>query len=276
MAFPDSASAYRTRAAPILRWGILGPGWIAERFVPSLKKNTRQEIVAVGGRDPAEDAGIRRSLEHRQGHPGCRGAGRRSDGRRRLCRDAAPSAFPVCAGRDRGRQARAGREAAGAERGRGAESSPKPRCARRVLPNGSLLDRFPAEVRRAAAVARGRGARRDPLHPCRSRRAFRARAPDHARLTWRAARCSISGPIRWRSRPRSWAPPEQVLAIGQLAPSGVNGQASILLSHAGDAQSVLHTTLFSHTPCEAIVAGSLATLRIPGLFYAPGDFTLTS
>ena len=68
---------------------------------------------------------------------------------------------------------------------------------------------------------------------------------------------------------------EQVLAIGQVAPTGVNGQASILLSHAGDAQSVLHTTLFSHTPCEAVIAGSLATLRIPGLFYAPGDFTLT-
>ena len=69
---------------------------------------------------------------------------------------------------------------------------------------------------------------------------------------------------------------EQVLAIGQAAPTGVNGQASILLSHAGDAQSVLHTTLFSHTPCEAVIAGSLATVRIPGSFYAPGGFTLTS
>ena len=34
--------------------GILGPGWIAERFVPSLKENTKQEIVAVGARDPAK------------------------------------------------------------------------------------------------------------------------------------------------------------------------------------------------------------------------------
>ena len=58
---------------------------------------------------------------------------------------------------------------------------------------------------------------------------------------------------------------EQVLAIGQVAPTGVNGQASILLSHAGDAQSVLHTTLFSHTPCEAVIAGSLATLAYSGL-----------
>ena len=54
----------------------------------------------------------------------------------------------------------------------------------------------------------------------------------------------------------------------------MNGQASILLSHADDAQSVLHTTLFSHTPCQAVIAGSQATLAIPGSFYAPGDFTL--
>jgi hypothetical protein len=36
------------------------------------------------------------------------------------------------------------------------------------------------------------------------------------------------------------------------------------------------TTLFSHTPCQAVVAGSRATLTIPGSFYAPGDFTLTA
>ena len=60
-------------------------------------------------------------------------------------------------------------------------------------------------------------------------------------------------------------PAEKVQAAGQWAPSGVNGQASILLSHAGDAQSVLHTTLFSHTPCQAVVAGSEATLRHSGL-----------
>ena len=71
-------------------------------------------------------------------------------------------------------------------------------------------------------------------------------------------------------------PAERILATGQAAPTGVNGQASILLSHANDAQSVLHTTLFGHTPCEAVIAGSLATLRISGSFYAPGDFTLTA
>jgi predicted dehydrogenase len=33
-----------------LRWGILGSGWIAERFIESVRAHTKQDIVAVGSR----------------------------------------------------------------------------------------------------------------------------------------------------------------------------------------------------------------------------------
>jgi predicted dehydrogenase len=36
--------------APPLRWGVLGTGWIAERFTAALKRSTRQRAVAVGSR----------------------------------------------------------------------------------------------------------------------------------------------------------------------------------------------------------------------------------
>ncbi|MET1089273.1 MAG: Gfo/Idh/MocA family oxidoreductase, partial [Arthrobacter sp.] len=36
--------------APVLRWGIMGPGWIAERFTESVQAHTGQVIVAVGSR----------------------------------------------------------------------------------------------------------------------------------------------------------------------------------------------------------------------------------
>jgi len=36
--------------APPLRWGVMGPGWIAEQFTKSLQTYTRQEVVAVGSR----------------------------------------------------------------------------------------------------------------------------------------------------------------------------------------------------------------------------------
>lgn len=54
MTFPDRMPDPRTpdpMAAPTLRWGVLGPGWIADRFVGALQRHTRQEVVAVGSRD---------------------------------------------------------------------------------------------------------------------------------------------------------------------------------------------------------------------------------
>ncbi|MEV7396450.1 Gfo/Idh/MocA family oxidoreductase [Aeromicrobium sp. NPDC092404] len=36
--------------APPLRWGVMGPGWIAAQFTESLQTYTRQEVVAVGSR----------------------------------------------------------------------------------------------------------------------------------------------------------------------------------------------------------------------------------
>ena len=51
--------------APILRWGILGSGWIAERFIESVRAHTRQDIAAVGSRskDRAEAFASRMALE---------------------------------------------------------------------------------------------------------------------------------------------------------------------------------------------------------------------
>jgi predicted dehydrogenase len=39
-------------AAPPLRWGITGPGWIAERFARALGSGARQIVTAVGSRRP--------------------------------------------------------------------------------------------------------------------------------------------------------------------------------------------------------------------------------
>jgi predicted dehydrogenase len=38
---------------PALRWGVLGTGWIAERFVRALRTSTTQQVVAVGSRTQA-------------------------------------------------------------------------------------------------------------------------------------------------------------------------------------------------------------------------------
>jgi len=68
--------------------------------------------------------------------------------------------------------------------------------------------------------------------------------------------------------------PARVLATGEDAPSGVNGQASMLLVHPDGAQSVLHTSLLAHTPGNAVISGTGGMLTIPGRFYTPGPFAL--
>ena len=55
--FPSHLPTPRRPAAqniPLLRWGIIGPGWIAERFVHSLKTYSRQQVVAVASRSQAK------------------------------------------------------------------------------------------------------------------------------------------------------------------------------------------------------------------------------
>ena len=52
--FPSHLPTPRRPAAqsiPILRWGIIGPGWIAERFVHSLKTYSRQQIGRASCRE---------------------------------------------------------------------------------------------------------------------------------------------------------------------------------------------------------------------------------
>lgn len=44
------------RNAPVLRWGILGPGWIADKFVAALRAETMQAVVAVGSRSETRAA----------------------------------------------------------------------------------------------------------------------------------------------------------------------------------------------------------------------------
>ena len=70
--------------------------------------------------------------------------------------------------------------------------------------------------------------------------------------------------------------PATVLAAGQPHPAGVNGQVSAILVGAEGGQAVINTTVFSNTPTTGVIAGTAATLTIPGPYYQPGAMTLTS
>jgi predicted dehydrogenase len=275
MAFPTSLPTPRTLdplGVPVLRWGILGPGWIAERFVPSLRRHTGQEVVAVAGRDPVKAQAFAGRWEIAKAHPSIEALVEAPSV------DAIYVAMPhhrhfpcALATIEAGKhvlvekplalntaEARALADAALHQRVLLMEAYwtdflPKFDVLRQLLADGAL-----GEIH---TILADHGEHFAPDH--RIMRADMAGGPLLDLGTYPVALAT-----------KVLGPPESVLASGQPARNGVNGQASMLLTHAGDAQSVLHTTLFSHTPCEAVIAGSLATLTIPGSFYAPGDFTL--
>ena len=70
--FPAALPRARTpdpRSAPSLRWGVLGTGWIADKFVTALQKHSSQRIVAVGSRSIESATGFARrfGIEHAHG-----------------------------------------------------------------------------------------------------------------------------------------------------------------------------------------------------------------
>jgi len=272
MALPTALPSPRTpdpMLAPPLRWGVLGPGWIAERFVGSLRRSTRQPVVAVASRDlgRAEAFAARWGVDRAHGsyqalvedpevdvvyvatphnaHRPCAllavEAGRHTLVEKPLALNATEVEELAAAARDHG---------VFLMEALWTVFLPKFDVLRQVLADGLL-----GEVR---SVLADNGEHFGPEH--RIMRADLAGGPLLDLGTYPVALATMV-----------LGPAERVLASGQPAPSGVNGQASILVSHAGGAQSVLHTTLFSDTPTAATIAGTEATATIPGPFYQPGD-----
>ncbi|MBE7201710.1 MAG: Gfo/Idh/MocA family oxidoreductase [Parafilimonas terrae] len=276
MAFPNSLPKPRLTdqaAVPALRWGVVGPGWIAERFVAALKAHTRQEVVAVQSSEPVKA----RAFAERFGVA-------RSYGGRDMMADPSVDVvyvstvhtrhFPdALAAIEAGKHvlvekplalnADEARRLSEAARVRGvllmeaywADFLPKFDVIRQLLADGAL-----GSVR---TVIADHGEWFGPEH-----RIMRADLAGGPMLDLGTYPVALATGILGR--------PARVLASGEGAPSGVNGQASMLLTHPDGAQSVLHTSLLGHTPGDAIISGTGGMLTIPGRFYTPGPFTLTA
>ena len=147
---PDSTDA------PALRWGIIGPGWIAERFTASVRRHTKQRVVAVGSRNPDRSAqfaarhGIERShgsYEELVADPGVDVVyvATPHNGHYPCARLAPEAGKHTLVEKPIGLNAAQAAEIAGNKSGR-------------VL-HGGALDVLPAQVRRHPAIARRRRAR---------------------------------------------------------------------------------------------------------------------
>jgi predicted dehydrogenase len=261
-------------SVPSLRWGVLGTGWIASRFVASLRASTTQRVVAVGSRTQAgvdafaADSSIERATSPATAlvaDPGVDIVYVATP--HHLHRESALLAIEagkhVLVEKPLGLNATEAQEISEAAATAGVFCMeamwslflPRFDVVRQVLESGLLGD--------VRTVIADHGERLTPPH----------RILDPA-----MAGGSLLDLGSYLTTLATWALGDatSVLATGEMTDTGVNGQAGMLLTHARQATSVLHSTLLTHTPTSATIAGTEATLTLPGPFFQPGDVVLTS
>ncbi|MGK9174604.1 Gfo/Idh/MocA family oxidoreductase [Yokenella regensburgei] len=258
------------KKAPALRWGIIGPGWIANRFVSSVQKSTRQQILAVAdiSLKGAQDFASSHDIPFAYGsveelvynkdidvvyisvpHPAhftCAMEAIRAGKHVLVEKPLALNGSEVQKLRDAARQNKVFLMEA-----MWTWFLPKFDVLRQVLEEGMI-----GEVH---SIIADHGEHFGPEH-----RIMRADLAGGPLMDLGSYPVAFATKILGR--------PENVLASGQPAPAGVNGQASIILSHANGNQSSIHTTLFSHTPGSAVIAGTEGYIFMEGMFYTPGNF----
>ena len=68
--------------------------------------------------------------------------------------------------------------------------------------------------------------------------------------------------------------PVEVKALGRLTDTGVDGHVSLVLDYGGKTLAVLDTTLWTKTPTTAVVSGTEGSIEIDGDFYGPNTTRL--
>ena len=271
---PRGPSRAGDRDVPSLRWGVLGTGWIASRFVASLRASTTQQVVAVASRTQAgADAfAAHHDIERAFGAAEELVADPHVD----VVYVATPhhlhhegALLAIKAGKHVLVEKPIGLDAAEAQQISVAAAAtgvfcmeamwtlvlPRYDVVRQVLDAGLLGD--------VRTVLADHGEHFDPPH----------RILDPA-----MAGGSLLDLGTYVTTLATWVlgPATRVQAAGERTASGVNGQAAMVLTHAGDATSVLHSTLLTRTPTSATIAGTAGTLTLPGPFFMPGDVVVTS
>jgi predicted dehydrogenase len=260
--------------APPLRWGVLGPGWIAERFIDAVRTGTRQEVVAVASRerDRARAFADRRSVPHAYGsyeelvtdpdvdvvyvatpHPAHHACALLAIEAGKHVLVEKPLALNEIQASDIAEAA--GRRGVFAMEAMWTFFLPKMAALRAVLDGGV--------VGQPVSVIADHGEHFGPDH--RIMRADLAGGPLLDLGTYPVALAvAVLGPVG------------ELHAVGRMIPAGVQGQISIAMGHERGGQSALHTTVLSNTPTAATIAGTDGTVTVDGPFFTPGPFTVSA
>ena len=279
MTFPTAMPEPRTpdpRDAPSLRWGILATGWIADRFVDSLRRHTGQRVVAVGSRSRDKAAAFASQWgiaaahgsyeqlvadpdvdvvyvatphsEHRANALLAIAAGKHVLVEKAFTRNAA--------------EARAVLDAAAA-----AGIFVQEAMWTRFLPHLDVVRQLLEDgvVGPLVSVIADHG---QYMVPDAEGRMYNPGLAGGALLDLGIYPVSFASFVL--------GTPSLVTAVGRKTSTGVDGQVSAVLRGAGDAQALVDTTLWAKTPTTGSISGEAARIEVPGDFYSPQPVTLVS
>ena len=261
------------RSGPTLRWGVLGTGWIADKFVTALRAHTAQDLAAVGSR----------SVQGAQAFAAAHGVARAHPTYEALVGDpdvdvvyvASPHPQhlehallaieagkhvlvekPLCLNAAQARWLAAAADAAGvfAMEALWSLFLPKFAVARRLLDDGVLGE--------LASIRADLGEWFEPTH----------RIYDPA-LAGGAMMDMATYPVTLAL----WAAgaPQELYAVGTRGPSGVVGRTAALWRTAAGVEVSVEASMDTELPSEAVITGDQAMLRMDGPFHTPGGFALS-
>jgi predicted dehydrogenase len=263
---PDSMDA------PVLRWGIMGPGWIAERFVESVQAHSRQVIAAVGSRSLARSKAFADRFTVPVAYGSYQELAEAPDVD--IVYVATPHNFhhsaallaveagkhvlvekPIGLNAGQAREIAARAKAAGVLAAEAMWSFflPKFDIVRQILQVGTLGT--------VTTVLAEYGE-----YFQRSHRIFDPALAGGPLLDLGTYPLALITEVL--------GAPQQVMAIGQKHDSGVNAQLSAVMEFAGGSHAVMNTHIHNFTPTVATIVGSKATLTLDGPFNMPGGFEL--
>lgn len=273
---PDALVHRPSTGEPALRWGIVGPGWIAGEFVAAVHRNTGQRFVAVASRSPERGAAFAAT------HGIEAVTGSTAELAARADVDAVYIATPqndhlasgltaIAAGKhvliEKPLALDASEAQQLADAGRAAGVLVMEAMWSRYLPQSSvvrqLLDDGVFGAIRSVHADHGQRIAAGPSH-----RLYRPELGGGALLDLGIY------PVQFASF--VLGAPERVTAVGSRTGTGVDAQSTLVLEHADDALATLTTSILARTPTTAAIAGSEATLELAPAFYVPTRFTLSA
>jgi predicted dehydrogenase len=260
--------------APILRWGILGSGWIAERFIESVRAHTKQDIVAVGSRskDRAEEFASRMALKCAYGDYNELVAADDLD----VIYVATPHNLHnegVTLALNAGKHVFVEKPIA-LNRAQALEMVELARRKRLFFAEALWTFYLPKfDVLRQLLETKAIGQIKSVYtdygeYFTRDHRIFDPKLAGGPLLDLGTYPVSLLTEI--------FGVPQRVVGLGQPDSSGVNGQLSAILTDADGNQGTVSTTLYGFTPTNAVIVGTEGTIRFDGPFLLPGAFVVTS